>query len=60
MSAMAWARRSYLIAQKVPYTTPRGQEPSAAYRERAYRAVQPEVARAGYRLAEMLNATLGQ
>jgi hypothetical protein len=57
---MAWARRSYMIAQKVPYTTPRGQEPSAAYRERAYRAVQPEVARAGYRLAEMLNAALGR
>lgn len=55
-----WARESVGVAKTVAYTgVTEGERPSAAYRRKVYRAAEPRVALAGYRLAEMLNRLFG-
>jgi hypothetical protein len=54
-----WSREGLRIAQNTAYNTPEGQRPSARYRRIAWNSVEPRLALAGYRLAEMLNRALG-
>lgn len=58
-AAEAWARESFALALTVAYDgVEEGERPSAAYLERAQRAVEQRIALAGYRLAAILEATL--
>ncbi|MBV9773465.1 MAG: S1/P1 nuclease [Gemmatimonadetes bacterium] len=56
-----WARESVAIAQRSVYRAPlaRDHAAPAAYRQAAFRAAEPRVALAGYRLADLLNQALG-
>jgi hypothetical protein len=56
-----WARASVRLAQRQVYRTPlhRNQTASATYRRNAFRAADPRIALAGYRLADLLNQVLG-
>jgi hypothetical protein len=54
-----WSREGLRVAQNVAYTTPEKQTPSRAYQIHAWNAAEPRVALAGYRLAAMLNRSLG-
>jgi len=57
----AWARESLGLAQAVVYPgVRRGEEPSAAYRERALATARRGVALAGYRLAALLEGALAE
>jgi hypothetical protein len=54
-----WERDGLQVVQSVVYTdVTRGQEPSPAYRARALRVAERQVALAGYRLAALLNEAL--
>lgn len=55
----AWSIEGFRVAQAVAYDTPRGERPSLAYGRRVWRAAEPRVALAGYRLADLLNTALG-
>lgn len=55
-----WSREGFRIAQRVAYTgVVRDQRAPASYRRSAWSAAEPRVALAGYRLADLLNRTLG-
>ena len=55
-----WSREGFRIAQRVAYTgVTRNQAAPFAYRRRAWDAAESRVALAGYRLADLLNRTLG-
>jgi hypothetical protein len=56
-----WAQASLRIAQRSVYRPPlrRNQAAPTAYRTAAFRAAEPRVALAGYRLADLLNQVLG-
>jgi hypothetical protein len=55
-----WSREGFRIAQRVAYTgVVRDQRAPASYRRAAWSAAEPRVALAGYRLADLLNRTLG-
>ena len=54
-----WAKESFNAAKDVAYQTPEGAEPSADYLATSRQTVVRRVALAGYRLAELLNRTLG-
>ncbi len=56
-----WAAASVAIAKQAVYTAPlvRNQAAPQAYRTAAFRAAEPRVALAGYRLADLLNLALG-
>jgi hypothetical protein len=55
-----WSREGALVAQRVAYRgVVRGQRPPPAYRRAAWAAAEPRLALAGYRLADLLNRTLG-
>lgn len=55
-----WSREGFRIAQRVAYTgVTRNQAAPASYRRSAWNAAEERVALAGYRLADMLNRTLG-
>jgi hypothetical protein len=55
----SWARDGLRIAENEVYLTPAGAAPSAAYKRATYRTAELSVALAGYRLAALLNRTLG-
>lgn len=55
----AWSLEGVRVAQNTAYDTPRGQRPGRAYRRLAWSAAEPRVVLAGYRLADLLNRTLG-
>jgi len=56
-----WAQASVAIAQQSVYRAPlvRNRAAPAEYRAAAFRAAEPRIALAGYRLADMLNEALG-
>jgi hypothetical protein len=56
-----WARASVRLAQQRVYRAPlhRNQAASTTYRRNAFRAADPRIALAGYRLADLLNQLLG-
>jgi hypothetical protein len=56
-----WANASVAIAKQSVYAAPlvRNQAAPQAYRQAAFRAAEPRVALAGYRLADLLNQALG-
>ncbi len=56
-----WASEGVRVAQETAYPRwlRRGERVPARYRARAWRAAEPRVALAGYRLAELLNRSLG-
>jgi hypothetical protein len=54
-----WSREGVRIAQRTAYDTPRNQPARPGYRSAAWRAAEPRVALAGYRLADLLNQRLG-
>lgn len=55
-----WSREGFRIAQRVAYTgVVRDQRAPASYRVSAWNAAEPRIALAGYRLADLLNRTLG-
>jgi hypothetical protein len=55
-----WSREGFRIAQRVAYTgLTRNQAAPPSYRRSAWNAAEPRVALAGYRLADLLNRTLG-
>jgi hypothetical protein len=55
-----WSREGFRVAQRVAYTgVTRNQPAPFSYRWRAWSAAEPRVALAGYRLADLLNRTLG-
>jgi hypothetical protein len=55
-----WSRQGAAIAQRVAYRgVTRGERPSAAYRRAAWGAAEERVVLAGYRLADLLERTLG-
>ncbi len=56
----AWARESFEIvkAEAFPPGLERGQKPSRAYRDRVVEIAESQIARAGYRLAELLDRAL--
>jgi hypothetical protein len=56
-----WADSSVALAKRAVYRAPlvRDQAAPAAYRTAAFQAAEPRVALAGYRLADLLNRTLG-
>ena len=54
-----WAEESFADAKAQVYSTPEGAAPSAEYIERSRALVARRVAIAGYRLADLLNRTLG-
>lgn len=54
-----WARAGFATAKRQVYRTPEGETPSAEYRRAAYATAAEAAALAGYRLAELLNRTLG-
>lgn len=55
-----WSREGFRIAQRVAYTgITRNGPGTLAYRRRAWDAAESRVALAGYRLADLLNRTLG-
>jgi hypothetical protein len=57
----AWAREGYDTTKRVAYpsTLQRNQQPSDAYRDVAFDTSRRAIALAGYRLADLLNRTLG-
>lgn len=56
----AWSREAVRVAQSTAYRgVTRGERPSSAYRRTAWAAAEPQVVLAGYRLADLLNRTLG-
>jgi hypothetical protein len=56
----AWSREGVRVAQRTAYRgVVRGERPSSAYRRAAWAAAEPRIALAGYRLADLLNRTLG-
>lgn len=56
-----WAEASVALAQRSVYRSPlvRDQAAPPVYRQAAYRAAEPRIALAGYRLADLLNRALG-
>ncbi|HEX6040511.1 S1/P1 nuclease [Longimicrobium sp.] len=55
-----WSREGFRVAQRVAYTgIVRDQRAPASYRASAWNAAEPRLALAGYRLADLLNRTLG-
>ena len=50
-----WVREANLLAKEVVYAIGEGEKPSSAYQRKARRAVEKQVALAGYRLAALLN-----
>ncbi len=56
----SWGKESLALAQTVVYAPPleRGWAPPEAYFDRAWRSVEPAIALAGYRLAELLERRL--
>lgn len=56
-----WSREGVRIAQNTAYPTwlRRGERAPERYRPHAWRAAEPRIALAGYRLADLLNRTLG-
>jgi hypothetical protein len=55
-----WSRQGAAVAQRVAYRgVTRGERPSAAYRSAAWDAAQERIVLAGYRLADLLERTLG-
>lgn len=56
-----WSAEGLTTAQRVIYPADliRDEVPPASYRARAWRAAEPRLAMAGYRLADLLNARLG-
>lgn len=55
-----WSREGFRIAQRVAYTgVVRDQRAPASYHRSAWNAAEPRLALAGYRLADLLNRTLG-
>jgi hypothetical protein len=54
-----WAKESFNAAKDVAYQTPEAVEPSAEYLSTSRQTVVRRAALAGYRLAELLNRTLG-
>jgi hypothetical protein len=55
-----WSREGFRIAQRVAYTgVTRNQAAPPSYRRSAWNAAESRVALAGYRLADLLNRTLG-
>jgi S1/P1 Nuclease len=54
-----WAKESFTAAKDVAYQTPDGAEPSAEYLANSRQTVVRRAALSGYRLAELLNRTLG-
>ncbi|HEX6911673.1 MAG TPA: S1/P1 nuclease, partial [Longimicrobium sp.] len=55
-----WSREGFRIAQRVAYTgVTRDQAAPPSYRRHAWSAAEGRVALAGYRLADLLNRTLG-
>ncbi|MDQ3557503.1 MAG: S1/P1 nuclease [Gemmatimonadota bacterium] len=56
-----WSREGVRVAQRVGYPSwlRRGERAPQRYRPHAWRAAEPRIALAGYRLAELLNRTLG-
>jgi hypothetical protein len=56
----AWARKGFETSKSFVYQgVERGRVPGRGYRKAAFELVEPEVALAGYRLAEMLDRVLG-
>jgi hypothetical protein len=56
-----WSREALRVAQRHAYRgVTRGQRPPPAYRERVGPAAERQIALAGYRLADLLNRTLGE
>lgn len=56
----AWARKGFETSKSFVYqNVERGRVPGRSYRKAAFEVVEPEVALAGYRLAEMLDRILG-
>jgi hypothetical protein len=56
----AWSEEAVRVAQSTAYRgVTRGERPPPAYRARAWAAAEPRVALAGYRLADLLNRSLG-
>ncbi|HEX4953183.1 MAG TPA: S1/P1 nuclease [Thermoanaerobaculia bacterium] len=55
-----WGKESLALAQTVVYAPPleRGWAPPEAYFDRSWRAIEPAIALAGYRLAELLERRL--
>ena len=62
MQAERWAEESIALARSAVYDADliRGQAPSGGYEARAFAIGRRQTALAGYRLAEMLNAALGE
>jgi hypothetical protein len=55
-----WSREGFRVAQRVAYTgVTRNQAAPPSYRRGAWAAAEERVALAGYRLADLLNRTLG-
>ena len=55
-----WSREGLRVAQNAAYPGAReGERPSRRYRRVAWEAAEPRIALAGYRLADLLNRTLG-
>jgi hypothetical protein len=55
-----WSREGFRVAQRVAYTgVTRNQAAPPSYRRSAWAAAEERVALAGYRLADLLNRTLG-
>lgn len=54
-----WSREGLRVAQNTAYRTPRNQPARPGYRQLAWRAAEPRIALAGYRLADLLNSRLG-
>ena len=57
----AWGREGFdtTKAAVYPATLKRGEVPGEQYRQRAFAIAQRAIARAGYRLGDLLNATFG-
>jgi hypothetical protein len=55
----SWARDGFQIAKTQVYATAPGRRPDEAYRTASIRAAETAAALAGYRLADLLNRTMG-
>lgn len=57
-----WAKAGFITSKKTVYpkSLQRNQAPSQSYQKKAYKAAEPAIALAGYRLAKMLDQVLGR